>query len=678
LADRGGRVSETLFFRLLTHDDKAEALLEATAAVREDQPKPADTYRVAATSLLLIPGAPFAYWASEAVRKKFCELPAFESNGREARLGDHPSDDFRFLRLYWEVPTFHLNLNWFPYQKGGDYSPYYYDVHLVVDWDISRQTYRGFYGRIGRSSQRPSNYQYFFRPGLTWPRRSQKGLSIRVLPEGCVFADKGPTAFAPSQQLLPLLALVNSSIFLYLVSLQMAFGSYEVGVIQRTPVPDLSGADGQRLRALALACLDLRRDLDRADETTHIFGLPALLRVRGETLAERGAEWGLHVQHVSEALSACASETDEIAFRLYGISDADRAAMAYAPTLVPLAEGNLDAEDEDGGGPAAPPATGDPAALVAALLSCALGCRLGRWDARIGRDPSLTPNLSSAFDALPVCSPGMLVNPDALPAAPGQIVSEEWLRARANATTLPPAGSVSLPTISDPDYPMKIAWDGILVDDPDHPRDIVAGVRSVLELLWGEQSDAIEHEAGAALGVKNLAEYFRNPRGFWEDHVKRYSKSRRKAPIYWLLQSSKRSYAIWLYYHRLDSDLLFKALNNYVDPKIEIEQGRLRDLRLPEAQDRTSGSKARQAERAIERQEALLQELEDFRDKLRKVTSLGLKPDLDDGVVLNAAPLWELMPWKVAKDYWQELLKGEYAWSSIGKQLRAKKLVAAP
>ncbi len=27
-------------------------------------------------------------------------------------------------------------------------------------------------------------------------------------------------------------------------------------------------------------------------------------------------------------------------------------------------------------------------------------------------------------------------------------------------------------------------------------------------------------------------------------------------------------------------------------------------------------------------------------------------PDLNDGVVLNIAPPWELVPWKVAKSYW--------------------------
>ena len=50
-------------------------------------------------------------------------------------------------------------------------------------------------------------------------------------------------------------------------------------------------------------------------------------------------------------------------------------------------------------------------------------------------------------------------------------------------------------------------------------------------------------------------------------------------------------------------------------------------------------------------------------------------PDLNDGVVLNIAPLWELVPWKEAKNYWEELLEGKYEWSSMGKLLRKKGLV---
>ena len=103
-------------------------------------------------------------------------------------------------------------------------------------------------------------------------------------------------------------------------------------------------------------------------------------------------------------------------------------------------------------------------------------------------------------------------------------------------------------------------------------------------MIWKERAEAIEKEACEILGVKELRDYFRKPGkgGFWDDHVSRYSKSRRKAPIYWLLQSSKKNYALWLYYHRLDKDLLFKALVNYVEPKIRLETSRLETLREPE------------------------------------------------------------------------------------------------
>jgi hypothetical protein len=44
-------------------------------------------------------------------------------------------------------------------------------------------------------------------------------------------------------------------------------------------------------------------------------------------------------------------------------------------------------------------------------------------------------------------------------------------------------------------------------------------------------------------------------------------------------------------------------------------------------------------------------------------------------VVLNIAPLHELVPWKDARKHWDELLTGKYEWSAIGKQLREKGLV---
>jgi hypothetical protein len=89
----------------------------------------------------------------------------------------------------------------------------------------------------------------------------------------------------------------------------------------------------------------------------------------------------------------------------------------------------------------------------------------------------------------------------------------------------------------------------------------------------------------------------------------------------------------------------------------------------------TAGKEARQMEKSIEKQEAVLADLREFRDRLERAAKLYITPDLNDGAVLNIAPLWELVPWKEAKAYWEDLLKGKYEWSSIGKQLREKRIV---
>ena len=179
-----------------------------------------------------------------------------------------------------------------------------------------------------------------------------------------------------------------------------------------------------------------------------------------------------------------------------------------------------------------------------------------------------------------------------------------------------------LPATQNPHgYPLRIDWDGILVDDPDHPDDVIRRVRDVLEVIWKDRADAIEKEACEILGVAELRDYFRKPGagGFWDDHVKRYSKSRRKAPIYWLLQSSKKNYALWIYYHRLDKDILFKALLNYVEPKIRwswsVSPASI-ELQVPEDARDPAPRDFKKLEKESERQESFLTELRDFEDKL--------------------------------------------------------------
>ena len=312
-----------LFLRLLSESDKAAALQEVCYRARSGGADPR-LFEVAPEAFDAVPGKPFAYWVSEAVRETFRRLPAFEGDGRTVKQGLATADDFRFVRGWWEAGE--TANKWFPFAKGGAYSPFYADVYLMVNWAKDGAKLNAFSGSVIR------NPDFYFRPGLTWPLRTQIGLSMRAMPAGGIFGHKGPAALVANDdpdELLPLLALTNSRAFALLVSLQMAFGSYEVGVIQKTPVPPLA-SHSSSLAPLSRRAWSLKRTLDTANQTSHAFTLPALLQVAGGTLAERAAAWERRVAEIQDELSQIQRQIDDICFDLYGFSEADRAAALAA------------------------------------------------------------------------------------------------------------------------------------------------------------------------------------------------------------------------------------------------------------------------------------------------------------------------------------------------------------
>jgi hypothetical protein len=639
--------------RLLGEEDKGSVLREILSNAKD-----ARRFVVPPEDFSQVPNAPFAYWVSHQFRQKFKELEPLHTSIERICVGLSTKDDFRFLRLNWEVDAEKQNSYWYNFVKGGAFARYYADPHLVIDWENDGARLKAFATRrtkeifgVGGWSRWINNWEYYFRAGLTWSRRSQIGLSLRILPQNCIFSEKGPIITDQRLHLLQsVLGLCNSVAFQTFVSLQMVFGAYEAGIIQRTPVPDLSNSKGTLLGIKAKECVLLKRDLDTAIEISHGFYLPALMQSDGEGLSQRLITWQQAVIKTEQQLTAHQHEIDDIAFHLYGISDEDQKAIEamignerHIAAIKCESEINEVEEDEDN-----EQTTNDLRALTTDLISYFVGCIFGRWDVRFAIGEKQLPELPDPFAPLPVCAPGALQGEDGLPLS----------------TT--PLG-----------YPLRMDWDGILVDDPDHQDDIICRVRNVFELIWKDRAEAIEREACELLGVRELRDYFRKPGagGFWADHINRYSKSRRKAPIYWLLQSSKKNYGLWLYYHQLDKDILYKTLLNYVEPKLRLEENHLTQLRQQRAGVGAAGREAKQLEKQLDRQEALLSELYDFRDKLKRAAELGLEPDLNDGVVLNIAPLWELVPWAEAKKYWEELKDGKYEWSSIGKQMREKGLV---
>jgi len=566
--------------------------------------------------------------------------------------GNCTFDDFRFIRAWWEISPVDMGIRWQRWQKGGEYQPFFSSTPYVIDWPKENDgaVMRAFgISKVGTDAQVAQSSRYWWKSGLVGPalNTTGAGFNIRVLPKDQIFSAKSTVVIPKGRkQAMILLSLLNSRTLRWFLYQQGAGLAGNTGKIKTLPIIWPNGNTEQSLESLAQDATMLMAELESFRETSPCF--KDLIRQHSD-LVERYRE--------------CADRLDTTVSVLYQQDVEDE---VVRPTT-DLAESAL-VEATDGHilNP-----HGD------SLLAYCLGIVFGRWDVRIALDPSLAPKPPDPFDPLPACPPGMLISPAGLPAEPNCIVSEEWLRARPNANALPSIGAVKNPTIPDDDYPLRIDWDGILVDDPGHKDDIIRRVQDVLEVIWKDRAEAIELEACEILGVRELRDYFRKPGngGFWMDHVKRYSKSRRKAPIYWYLRSAKGNYGLWLYYHRLDKDILFKALLNYVEPKIRLEEDRLKTLRVRKEAAGSSGREAKQIEKDMDRQEQFVSELHDFADRLRRAANLHLEPDLNDGVVLNIAPLWELAPLKEAKENWEELIAGKYEWSSIGKQMREKGLV---
>lgn len=635
------------FFRVLNHEDKDAATRLATATTSVGN-RSDDVFYVYPESFKQVPGSPFFYWVSERVRRLFRQLPPLESDGRENRVGLQTSDNFRFLRNWWEVPPASLGKKWFPYAKGGGYSPYYRDLNLCVNWSNNGEEIKEFARQMGNSpSRRVASEDHYFRSALTYSDRCTGGFATSPLPAGAIFDVKGSSIFVDGdseQDLLRVLAITLSNPFRKLMALRSGTHSlaqsFQVGQISSTPFPALKAENAEHLAALAAKAHHTKRELLRLSETDHTFTCARLPKENDFRFEARMFDESVRKQ--MQELSCIQTELDAEAAQLYSLPEADLAQLLDTASGTATETSDDEATDGDEDQIASPTADG----LVRSLVQWTVGVAFGRWDIRQGIGE--TRRLPGPFEPLPICALGMLQGDDGLP------------------LTDAPDG-----------YPLRFNRDGILVDDPEHKDDIMRGVRNVIEVVWSERSEAIEEESCEILGVKELRDYLRKlgKGSFWDDHIARYSKSRRKAPIYWLLQSSKRNYALWAYYHRLDKDLFFKALVNYVEPKIRLETSRLATLRNEKAAARDSDKDSKRLAKELERQEDFLSELQDFEDKLRRVANLHLEPDLNDGVVLNIAPLYELVPWKEAKNYWDELLEGKYEWSSIGKQLRQKGLV---
>ncbi|MHB1512360.1 MAG: BREX-1 system adenine-specific DNA-methyltransferase PglX [Acidiferrobacter sp.] len=657
--ERGTTDPTTNVIRAIADDNRHQALDDCVSIHRKGNTDER-LFQAEKKTFDLLPDSPFVYWVGAETIKQFNSEERFEPNVGNVRVGLQTGDDPRFVRAIWEVSPKDTQFCYYPtnerafcsfddpvvlsylrrrkegvprwafHVKAGASQPWYSPITLKINWHDKGVELRNFTDAKGKLRSRPQNVGFYYRPGFSWTRRAVRFYPY-VIPSGCIPSVSRYMAFPELGREVEALGVCASrlaSAFFRFYGEKFEFPNFLVETVKMLPWPELIDDAKDYFSTLIAGEVEKRRQAYQNYEPFHEFVLPA--RIRDYSCGGAALHFDRH--------SLIGEKGERLVADAYGFTPQQaevverdlREAISYQHGAAANAdEEESSCEDADFVLDTSPYATEE------AHISYLLGCAFGRWDIRFATGERQPETLPDPFAPFPVCPPGMLQNDKGLPARQHEL----------------PEG-----------YPLAVAWSGVLVDDEGHSFDVVEQAQSALRVIWKEHADCVEEESSVKLASKSLRDYFRRSSGFFTDHLKRYSKSSRKAPIYWPLSTTSSSYTLWVYYSGLTSQTLYTAINDFVEPKLKQVGADVTALRNKGA------ARSRDDEKQFEVLQAFELELIELRDSLLKLAPT-YKPNHDDGVQITAAPLWPLFrhkPWqKVLKDTWAKLEKGDYDWAHL-------------
>lgn len=198
----------------------------------------------------------------------------------------------------------------------------------------------------------------------------------------------------------------------------------------------------------------------------------------------------------------------------------------------------------------------------------------------------------------------------------------------------------------------------------------------LLHEQWAQWGAAI-NEANSTKSQEDLRTWLRK-RFFDDVHRPMYEN----APIYFPLSSPKKTFVAFVSIHRWHAHTLERLSADHLKPEAKRVEGLIADAEATPEDQRTS-----KHQREIDRLTAALAELTAFDETIMRLALHGpaptdakcpprevnarYEPVLDDGTMINAAALWEVLTpqWKYPKKWWKELAsskgKKDYDWSQL-------------
>lgn len=510
-------------------------------------------------------------------------------------------------RLFYEVSEYNEKVHLY---GGGRFTQFYIEYRDLVVWirngDIAK-THVSFRNSSGEVQKKP---------GMGYGKRGDI-VDAHVLKKDFFFNAEGLTIPNISRKdSFACLSLVNSILSQYDVNLYTAQHK-QAGNMNLLPMPDYNSKQSD-IERIDNAIIEIKRHFFSLDETNlEYHGLIAQLNISSTIQAALDNLQSAITDNYSR-YQELVEQNDDLWMDLAKITrDSDfRKTLNDYKTRRPYEELlSIDGASSQN--------IIDKKVMAQEIMMELVGMAFGRWDVAYAKGTNPVPEFSDVFDALPFMP----------------VVSLSEI----------PVG-----------YAVNIPEDGILSNQTEGAICLSSRVRDVMHYLWAERADDLEYELCQLIGCKNLQAYFESPTGFFEYHFKRYTKSRRKAPIYWPLSSEDGSLTYWVYYPKLSKNTLPSLILKLRDENEAIRSNINNAL---VAHDKVLETNLR----------AQQQQVEGMIEEITRIIDLGYEPNHDDGVPVTSCPLVNLVRhrgWNTeCAANLEELQKGEYDWSHLAMSM---------
>jgi len=652
-------------------------------------------------------GSPMIYWWPEEFRKKYLDIPKVKDAG-EVRQGSATSNNTRYIRYWWEVILKKIGIiscsekkapsifdTWQPYVKGAEGRRWFESLSNVIKWEDNGKEAKSYsLYKHNSISKRFYSQDKYFKQGIAFSYIGTSGFFSRLRKYKAVFDVSGSSIFVESPTKTQV--LLSSSISGYVSQSINPTINNQVGDIDYLPLLDKLD-NWQQYYDEVLELYD-NNFAGKENNIEYLYQPCDSEEFEKKEISIRNQIDNEIFSHFSEkTVNLIQEEVGKTPENYVKLSKEELENLPkplqsfthiYLNGPYKYEFGEIKRK-KDG-----TPERGKlqnleelchefklhPESIIALRKHLGMKRKIDRQDAAYRHLAWALGVALSRFDA----QTGGLVD------LAEERKQEQNLEIDQNAPKALPHGMFFLSQRGDVEEQ--------ITEEPNSNKGLIKYLKQILtykhgkeksDAIWDEIEQALVYDCKETITDKDRQKFSFNQ--FLREKCFNFHKSvYENRPIYFPLSSKKRTYVVWCNIHQWNNGTLQTVLAEFLMP-----EKRKFELRIDEMQKRKVGIQNKKElndlEKTITSHSRWNDELDEFIIATARIAEKGPNSkaqerpmsyvmDLDDGVMINSAALWELLYpfWKDPKKWWGHLEKpvgkNDYDWSHFAMRYWPKRV----